>query len=356
MVPVSSYVYLAERGIRFNFGVQGDVAQSLQKVERFEAEAPAGSLAAVEGFNEINNFPVQYEGLKGVAAGMAAQRAIYARVHGDTALAGVPVYDLTGYDSKDVATRANAADFANAHVYPQNGEQPGWNANGDTWIAWNTDGLRKFRLPLVITEFGYFSIPQSGWYQIGVDEPAQAKGVINGLMDAARAGVARTYVYELLDEKPDPQNRNGEMHYGLFRNDHSPKAAAFAIRNLTSILGARRAQQADRAMAGSLPDSAACTVTGLPVSGRSLLLEQGDGRFVLVLWNETPFWNRASGTPVSSPPAHVEIDFGATVSRIDLYDPTVSVAPFTGQRNVRRIAVDVPDHPLLIEVTQASPA
>ena len=29
-------------------------------------------------------------------------------------------------------------------------------------------------------------------------------------MDAAAAGVKRTFVYELLDQKPDPQNKSGE--------------------------------------------------------------------------------------------------------------------------------------------------
>ncbi|MFP6556780.1 calcium-binding protein [Paraburkholderia sp. B3] len=347
--PFESYVYLAQHGVRFDYVIRPNVAESLQQLDAFNAAAP-GSVAAVEGFNEIDNFPVQYDGLKGDAAGLGAQRTIYRHVKGDPALAGVAVYDLTGYDIKPVATRAEAADHANAHMYPQNGEQPGYNANGDHWLAWATDGRKKFGLPIVITEFGYFSIPQAGWYMLGVDEPTQAKGVLNGYFDAAAAGVVRTYVYELLDEKPDPQSKNGEMHFGLFRNDNSPKPVATAIHNLTSILSAPLARARDSSTRG-MP---AVTLAGLPVSGNSLLLQKADGRVVLALWNEVPIWNRATGTPVSHPPARVEVDFGETASEIALYDPTVSSEPLARRSNTRRFVVDVPDHPVLIEVTSAA--
>jgi hypothetical protein len=352
--PVSSYVYLAKRGIRFNLVIRADVAQSLRQLDVLNAAAP-GSVAAVEGFNEIDNFPVTYEGLKGDAAGLAAQKAIYAHVHGEPTLAGVPVYDLTGFDIERIATRAEAADLANAHFYPQNGQQPAWNANGGgAWLAWSIDGRRKFGLPLVVTEFGYTSMPQSGWLVIGVNEATQAKGVLNGLMDTASAGVTRTYVYELLDEKPDPQNLDGQQHFGLFRNDHSPKPVANAIRNITAILRTPGESSTGSAQSGT----PAWTLTGLPPSGRSLLLQQSDGRLVLVLWNETPIWDRATGKPLQSPPVKIQIDFGKTVGRVDVYDPLVSATPLASRPDVRGFAVDVPDHPVLIEFTpgRAEPA
>jgi hypothetical protein len=204
----------------------------------------------------------------------------------------------------------------------------------------------------VLTEFGYFSLPQAGWYALGVDEPTQAKGVLNGYMDAAAAGVTRLYVYELLDEKPDPQNKDNGMHYGLFRNDNSPKRVAYAIRNLTSILDAGTTRGTEETAA---PGALAYTLTGMPVSANRLLLQKKDGRFVLVLWNETPIWDRAHGTPVTEPPAHVELDFGALASRVDVYDPLAGAAPVETHRNLRRLDVSVPDHPVLIELQLAHP-
>jgi hypothetical protein len=346
--PFSSYLYLAEHGVRFNFLMGSNFMESIPRVAELNALVP-GSVAAIEGPNEVDNFPVTYQGVKGPSAALAIQREIYQHVRATPELAGVPIYDLTGYDLKSVESRAHSADYANQHVYPQNGEQPTYNANGDRWMPSAINSVRKFQLPIVLTEFGYFSSPQAGWYMLGVDEPTQAKGVLNGYMDAAAAGVKRTYVYELLDEKPDPQNKNDEMHYGLFRNDNSPKVVAHAIRNLTSILNASKARHAKTAAR----DTLAYTLSGMPVSANSLLLQKKDGRFVLALWNETPIWDRAKGTPLVSPPARVELDFGAKASRIDLYDPLVSDAPAESHRDLHQLTVDVPDHVILLEITPA---
>ena len=347
--PFSTYVYLAQRGVKFNFLTGSKFVESIGQAAKLNAAVP-GSVAAVEGFNEINNWPIPYHGLTGAAAGLAVQREIFTRVHATPELKGVPVYDLTGYDEKAVDTRADSADYANQHVYPQNGEQPTYNANGDRWMGSAIDVVKKYHLPLVITEFGYFSMPQSGWYMIGVDERTQAKGILNGYMDAAAAGVKRTYVYELLDEKPDPESKSGEMHYGLFRNDNSPKPVAQAIRNLTSILNDGAPHRANGASQGTL----AYTLQGMPVSANSLLLQKKDGRFVLALWNETPIWNREKGIPLTSAPASVELDLGTQVSRVDVYDPLVSATPGASHRDLRQLTVDVPDHVILLEITPAN--
>jgi hypothetical protein len=347
--PFSTYVFLAQLGIKFNVLTNPDFAWSIGAAARLNAAVP-GSVVALEGSNEIDNWPVSYHGLTGAAAGLAQQREIYERVRATPKLAGVSVYDLTGFDTRKVESRAGSANYANQHVYPQNGEQPTYNSNGDRWMPAAIDAVKKYQLPMVITEFGYFSMPQSGWYMIGVDEPTQAKGILNGYMDAAAAGVKRTYVYELLDQKPDPQNKSGEMHFGLFRIDNSPKPVAHAIRNLTSVLNAGKTRRANTAAArGTL----AYTLSDMPVSANSLLLQKKDGRFVLALWNETPIWDRAIGKPVVSPPARVGVDFGMKASRVDLYDPLVSATPSASHRDVSQLSVEVPDHVILLEITPA---
>jgi hypothetical protein len=344
--PLSSYAYLANSGIRFDFLVRREIAQSLAQIKVVEAALP-GSVEAVEGFNEINNWPVTYDGLKGDAAGLAAQRAIYAFVHGDASLANIPVYDLTGYDVLSVTSRAGSADYADQHVYAQNGEQPGYNANGDAWIKMGIRGVERFALPVVITEFGYFTLPQSGWYQIGVDEDSQAKGILNGLFDAAISGVSRTYLYELLDEKADPRKLDAGMHYGLFTFDNRAKPAATALHNLIVILKAN----GNTALNGIAEEARRYTVSDLPPSGRSVLLRKANGTFILALWNEVPFWDRASGKPVISSSAPVLVDLGGMAARVDLYDPTRGTAPIQTQLNVKQLRVDVPDHPVLLDVT-----
>ncbi|WP_321783548.1 calcium-binding protein [Paraburkholderia sp. J94] len=346
--PFDNYVYLARRGVKFNFLMRTNIDQAIDQAVALNTAVP-GSVVSIEGFNEVDNFPVTYNGLKGAAAGLALQREIYSRVRNASALAGVPVYDLTGYDPKLVDTRASSADYSNTHFYPQNGEQPSYNANGDRWLPAALGSVKKFELPVVVTEFGYFSMPQSGWYMLGVDEPTQAKGVLNGYMDAAAAGVKRLFVYELLDQKPDPQNKNAEMHYGMFRNDNSPKLVAHSIRNLTTILNTTTPHRASAAAR----DTLTYTLSDMPVSANSFLLKKKDGRFVLALWNETLIWDRANGTPLESPPAPVKLDFGANARRVDVYDPMVSAEPLTTHRDQRQLTVNVPDHVILLEITPA---
>jgi hypothetical protein len=341
--PLSSYVWLARQGVKFTFIIRGNIADSLHQLDLFDAAAP-GSVAAVEGANEIDNFPVRYNGLTGEAAGFAAQQAIFAHVRGNPRFANVPVYDLTGYNAAHVSQRTGAADDANVHIYPQNGEQPASNANGDMWFAWGLDGLRKFGLPIVVTEFGYYTMPQAGWERIGVDEAGQTKGILNGLFDAASLGVTRTYIYELLDEKPDAQNANSEMHFGLFRNDHTPKAAASTIRNLTAILRAMSAGPSNNA-------SPSYSLSGMPTSGRSLLLSGANGHSLLALWNEVPFWDRATGKPLNAGSVKVQVEFDHAMRSAALYDPTISADPQMRVDAPQKMTLDVPDHVILLDVT-----
>ena len=126
----------------------------------------------------------------------------------------------------------------------------------------------------------------------------------------------------------------------------------FRSRNLTSILNAGTTLRAN-GTTGAARGTLAYTLSEMPVSANSFLLQKKDGRFVIALWNETPIWDRAAGTPLTSPPAPVELDFGVKASRVDLYDPLVSAAPLASHRNLRQLTVNVPDHVILLEVTLA---
>ncbi|GAB2868698.1 hypothetical protein GCM10027093_00530 [Paraburkholderia jirisanensis] len=344
--PLSAYIHLAKLGMRYTFITDGDFKRSLELFRQIDAAAP-GSIAAIEGYNEINNWPVTYAGLSGQQAGFAGQSALYQLVRSKPWLTNVPVYDLTGFDPKIVNSRTGSADFANNHAYPQNGQQPNYDKWGSVWIDWAFGDLRKFKLPMVMTEFGYFTVPQSGWNVIGVDEATQAKGTLNGVLDAVNTGISRTYIYELLDEKPDPKHLDAGMHYGLFSNDYSPKKAAVALRNFIAILKAGDAQKVNASAQGRM----AFTLTDWPVSAHRLLMQKPDGRFVLVLWNEVPFWDREKGKPIDSPPIRVPLDFGKTASLVSVYDPLGGTAPTDTHRNVSQTTIDVPDHPVLVEVT-----
>ena len=80
-----------------------------------------------------------------------------------------------------------------------------------------------------------------GWHTTGnrqdassVSEGVQAKYLLDGLLDASKAGNVKTYLYELLDQNTG--DGISENNFGLFHSDGTPKPAATAVHNLVAIL------------------------------------------------------------------------------------------------------------------------
>jgi len=345
--PLASYLYMAGAGIRFTFIAYPDIDRAVGTARSILAARP-GSIAAIEGFNEINNFPVTYGGMKSDAAAILAQKALYAAVRADPAFRTIPVYDLTGAPpTTDISGRA---DLANGHPYTQNARQPGPSiARGYTIY-----GAKPGAIPMVVTEFGNFSLPAdwpagkplwAGHTMLGVDERTQAKIILNGFAESARLGVRRSYVYELVDQKPDPTGRLTEMHYGLFHFDFSPKPSAAALHNLTTIIST----EANYATHPSASPAILSLASAAP-SIRSLTLRQPDASVVFLLWNEVPFWtwSQSASNPLTAPSIEVTFRLDRNPSSIRVYDPLNGPSPQSVQANGRTLRIAVPDHVIIV--------
>jgi hypothetical protein len=339
-LPLAEYIWLNKANVRFNLMIRGgvyDPANTIGGLEKLEAARP-GAIELIEGFNEINNEPVTYNGKTSLEAALAAQAETVRLLRAHPTLSHIPILDLTGIDIPD--TLGERGDYHNMHVYAQNGHQPGkWMDQKGPW----TDGK-----PWAITEFGYATNPQSGWRVIGVDEAGQAKGVLNGILDAAQYGASRIYLYELLDEKPDPKSKSNEMHFGLFTTDIKPKPAAKALRNLLRIIND--------------PDPAALTFTpqplhnmyieGAPKTLRMLTIEKASGETQILLWNEAAFWDREHGKPIENAAVPVKLTLPPGARAGALYDPmrqAEAVRQFGGETE---LTIDVPDYPVIIEISR----
>ena len=358
----NDYLTLANAGAKFDLVVsyalpngtgKTFVDQNIAMLDLLQQTMPH-SIVAVEGLNEINNWPIgTYKDQTGVNAALASQRDLYTAVHADPKLRGVQVYDLTGAPVQP--SFAGRADFGNQHPYPHNAMQPwAWIAQGFS-EAYSMSGT----YPKVLTETGNFSLAP-GWPAgkplweggalLGVDEATQAKSILNTYFGAFLQGVRRTYAYELLDEKPDPTGAVTSMHYGLFHFDNTPKQAATAIRNLTTLL----ADRAGNAPAGQLEYS----VTGLPGTAHSLLLQKADGSFVLAFWNDVPFWtwNAQVSQPVDSPAVPLRLTLGRQAKTIRVFDPLTSTNPIQAAHDTNEVTVGAKDHPILVAITLADHA
>ncbi|RYJ01549.1 MAG: hypothetical protein EON47_10405, partial [Acetobacteraceae bacterium] len=278
---------LAAMNIRFDVymgtGTHVDYAGEISRIK-----AHAASIESVEGPNEVDNWPAIFNGMTGVSAATAEMRQLYNDIHNSSVLNGngktTPVLNFTLARPDGYAAYGDMAPYTDAgaaHIYPPGGAPP---------AAAITAGLAAAARsapgqPVVITEGGYSTLPQSG-VNGSVSELVQAKYTLDYVLDAWNAGVDHTYLYELLDEHSDPTGLDREQHFGLFRYDGTAKPAAVALHNLTTLLADPGAKP------GFVPGTLGLSVGGLPAAtGHQLLLGKSDGSFSLALWNETNLWN-----------------------------------------------------------------
>jgi hypothetical protein len=447
---VAALKTLAAASVRFDFIVEPSstsIANAEQQIQSFDAATP-GAVFAVEGPNEINNFPVTYNGLTGQAAATAFQSDLYSAIAGSPATSGISVYNFTGgivapilaggaitrngdgsytltngqvgfrvtlptgvstitmtytgtgkaapasglfgypaqnqqgsiaagkngsitytYNNISGAPKTLYADFidygatytltslkvtgpgsnanlatfdpklslagqadaANMHIYPGNG-----GAIGPVIAHAYQVGFNTAPGPRVITETGYTTDPA---VSNGVTQTVQAQQIINGLLEAYQSGVQTTYLYELLDEKADPNNKLSQMHYGLFNNDNTPKLAAVAVHNLTSLLADTGANAAS-----FTTTRLADTLTGGNAGDQSMQFEKSNGGYDIALWNDN-----FAGTANTD---QVTLALGGTFASVNVYD--VITGAETSLTNVSQITAALGADPLLVEITPAS--
>lgn len=334
----ASYDALAAAGIKFDLFFQGSALDSTMKlVDAFLVRHP-GAISMIEGPNEVNNYPIHFNGLSGNDAAVAYQGALFSSVHADAALAGVPVANLTSWP--DLAA---PADLANFHSYPKNGAEPSATLSHDAAAQSAAEGDQ----PLVMTEGGYTTLTSSNYFG-GVDQLTQAKMLLNLFADNAKSGVQQSYVYELLDAYSDSTNSDPNKHFGLFNLDNSPKTAATAIHNLTTILS-----DDVGGVQGSV--NPAFESSGLPESASLLSLVKKTGVLDLLVWDEPSIWDNTNHQAVPAAGHQASLHFD-DLSDVTIFDPLLSDRPLVSALATHDVSFTLTDHPLIIEASGASSA
>ncbi|AWO89404.1 MULTISPECIES: RHS repeat protein [Bradyrhizobium] len=341
---------LAKDGYKFDLVVPSGVPEGgtaalqayLESVKEFAASHP-GSVIALEGLNEANIQGFSYNGSSSVSAAAQFQAAYYNAIKADAALKDIPVYNLSlGYnDTTDYAKlgdMSGATDYANSHAYVSTSLTP---AAALQALLGNATSITPGD-PVVITETGYTT--KSDTPYVGASENVQAKSILNTLVDAYKDGVSTTYLYQLLDASASNDPTDPESHWGLFNGDGTPKLAATAIHNLTTVL-------ADDGTGGHTPTASLnYTLDGLPASGNSMVLGKSNGAYELVVWAEPKIWNDATDTEISNPTSSVTVNLGSVHHLINVYDPLKGSSPIATYTDVSQIVVPITDHPLIIEI------
>lgn len=308
--------------------------------------AGLGLLNAVEGGNEPDQ---PYAASQGTSTSFAAQ--FQQQVWNLGQSLGLPVIQTSFGMVNDYGSTGNLsayANYGNAHTYYGTGNNPGLPAywNGTTYASGTMQWLNaEAQLttpgkPVITTESGYYTTG-STTDPSSVSETVQAKYTLDILMDGFKDGDARTYLYELLDQKTG--DGNPEDNFGLFHSNGTPKLAAVAVHDLMTLL-------ADNGSTDFKPSSLSYSLSGLQSTDNSFLLEKSNGTYWLALWNDTRLSGPSSPSDLTVPPHTVTLTLGSAAANIDVFDPLIGTNAVASASNTNSVAISLPDHPILIEI------
>jgi hypothetical protein len=234
-------------------------------------------------------------------------------------------------------------DFANAHTYFGTGNTPGYTIDVLNGYA----QLAASQRPVIATEMGWHTNVTDG--DTGkVSESVQAKYMLDGLLDAYKAGDVKTYLYELVDQGTD--KNNAENNFGLFRADGSAKPAADALHNLTSLLADTGAAPASFT-AGALSYS----LTGAQSTDQTMLMQKSDGSYWLAIWNESRLSSATTATDIVVPNHDITLSLSGNTGSITVYDPLTGTSALQALSNAGSAQISLPDHPVLVKIADVKP-
>ena len=118
---------LATLGYKFDFEVTVEsdstvnIATFMQNLDSFQTKYP-GSIAAIEGPNEVSIWMVSYNGVLSITSATEIQKQIYTAAKADPLLKNIPAHNVTigSTDSSQFAQLGNLSnytDYANSHAY-----------------------------------------------------------------------------------------------------------------------------------------------------------------------------------------------------------------------------------------------
>ncbi len=300
------------------------------------------SIEWIEGPSETDLTGVSFHGSKFPEGTRAFQNELYAAVKGDAELKNLPVVMTAAGDPENSPRlgRLDSADYANTHCYAGGGP-PGFRWN------WYMDRcLTNIQRPIVASETGYHHATNhtDGHWIRGVTERASGRYLPRLFAEYFVRGVVRTYVYEFLDEKVQPEY--SEANFGILRWDGEPKPAYLALKNLIALLR-------DPGPGFSL-STLGFSINGDAEPVRHLLLQKRDGRFYLLLWINAVSYDTKSKRDVEFTPQPTRLVFAKPIIAAKAYLPLEGLAAVATFTPSQEITLQISDQVLLLELHLSS--
>jgi hypothetical protein len=325
---------LAAEGVGIDLVIDprsGPVDQLLDQAARLPG------IASLEGANELD--------LTGSPDWPAIVRAHQWRLRfgdpTDLALGAIPVLGPS-FGRAESATAVGALGelmhFGNLHSYP-GGRAPASNLSE----ALATAGMVSGALPVFATETGYHNALADATGHPGISERAAGLWIPALLLEYFRSGVRRTFLYELLDERPEPAGTDREAHFGLLRSDFSPKPAYLAVQRLLRLLD-------DDGSAAFTPRPLDFALAGDTSRVRRVLMQKSDGSWWLALWQDAEVWDPAARKDLFPAPAEVRLTLRHPAARMDVYAAASSLQPDATVMRARELMLSIPVSGVLVRI------
>ena len=338
----SEYNDLAGSGIKSDLLMIPSTALSL-------AATIPNSLEAVEGPNESdnqNNFSYNSQGFP--VGTQEFQTDLYNAIKGNASTASLQVLAPTVINVDDLFSLGSVpCDDGNIHSYPGGGPP----SNGlDSNCA--LESVVSGTTPIMATETGYYTYPDNSQ---GISQLAFSKYVPRVFLEYFRRGIARTYIYDLIDDwsatNPDLNNLTPQSHFGLVQVSGpgpnvtaTPKVAYTALKNWIALLGDPGAS--------FIPGSLNYSLSGTNQSVlRHLLLQKRDGSYWLAFWQDVSVFNTSTSTDLSPTSQTVTLTFGQPVGTVTTYLPNTSPNATSVFNAPTSLSLTVSDVPQLVEIT-----
>lgn len=320
-----------------------------------------GSLDAVEGVNEPDlNEGGQHDDGAWYNDARGCNYWLTQLLKGTHSTEYGPPYDLPVFGPSVVPDgRAQAlgnllspphADGGNLHPYPGS-QKP----SGPDYLplaeqmqrirTWNFEGRH---VPVISTETGYHDyLPQTDGH-LPVSQRAAGIYMPRLFLEYARAGVQRTFAYELVNLNVYSGANEYADHFGLFNSDWSYKPSATALKNTIGFLdspsaGPRTPLDYKLSNTGD-PDGAG---PGGPV--KDSLFQKADGSWWLALWQDSTVWNTETKQDISNASVIVDVQLDRTVT-VTGYRPTKGTGTYGSLAGVSSFRAGVSDDVLLLKL------
>ncbi len=276
---------------------------------------------------------------------------LYQLIKNDSQTRPIPVYGPALTSEEAYSALGNISSFVNygvLHNYFSNRHpgNTGWGANGYGSIPYGISLSNKYApgKPVITTETGYHNAINTKEGHLAVPENVAQKYIPRMFLEQFNQGIKRTFGYELIDLYDNPKRDISGLNFGLLRNNGEAKPAFLSLKALIQLLK-------DPSGSKFYPSTLNYSLTGDTNNVHHTLLQKSNGKFYLVLWQETSGFDVNTKKAITVPNRKIQLVLGQTFAQAKIYSLENYAQTAKQVQNPQQISLDVPDQPLIIELS-----